>query len=148
MRQPLIVKAQAHHLPDIAAIDRQSNPSPWSDAVLQRYFAKQAIDACLIDDQCWGFCVYDQVAGEAELLLVAVAAQHRRLGLGTLMINHMLQQLQNCRAERVFLEVRQSNIAAIQLYEGLGFNQVGVRPNYYPAEQGREDALLLCSELC
>lgn len=148
MRQPLIVKAQAHHLPDIAAIDRQSNPSPWSEAVLQRYFAKQAIDACLIDDQCWGFCVYDQIAGEAELLLVAVAAQHRRLGLGTLMINHMLQQLQNSCAERVFLEVRQSNIAAIQLYEGLGFNQVGVRPNYYPVEQGREDALLLCSELC
>ena len=115
---------------------------------MQRYFAKQAIDVCLTGDQCQGFCVYDQVATEAELLLVAVASDYRRQGLGSLMVHHMLQQLQTEKIERVFLEVRQSNLAAIQLYETMGFNQVGVRPNYYPAEQGREDALLLCSELC
>ena len=49
-------------------------------------------------------------------------------------------------SERVFLEVRTSNVTAYNLYESLGFNEIGVRPGYYPAYIGREDALVLAKE--
>lgn len=51
------------------------------------------------------------------------------------------------RAERIFLEVRPSNPRAIQLYHSLGFNEIGRRPNYYPATRGREDAIVMALEL-
>jgi Acetyltransferases len=51
------------------------------------------------------------------------------------------------RAETVFLEVRPSNTAAIALYEDVGFNEIGVRKGYYPAENGREDAIMLALTL-
>ena len=51
------------------------------------------------------------------------------------------------RAERVYLEVRPSNPKAIALYHDLGFNEIGRRPQYYPADKGREDALVMAIEL-
>ena len=51
------------------------------------------------------------------------------------------------RAERVFLEVRPSNTAAIALYDSAGFNEIGKRPNYYPGPRGREDAIVMAMEL-
>ena len=50
-------------------------------------------------------------------------------------------------AERVFLEVRPSNTHAIALYDTMGFNEIGRRPNYYPGKRGREDALVMAIEL-
>ena len=51
------------------------------------------------------------------------------------------------QAQTMFLEVRPSNLIAYKLYETLGFNEVGIRENYYPAFTGREDALVLAIEL-
>ena len=51
------------------------------------------------------------------------------------------------RAERIFLEVRPSNAHAIRIYDRLGFNEIGKRPNYYPAKRGREDAVVMAMEL-
>ena len=51
------------------------------------------------------------------------------------------------RAETIFLEVRPSNVGAIALYEKMGFNEIGIRKGYYPAEHGREDAIMLALEL-
>ncbi len=50
-------------------------------------------------------------------------------------------------ARRVFLEVRPSNAAAVALYHSEGFNEIGRRPRYYPAQNGREDALVMAMEL-
>lgn len=79
---------------------------------------------------------------EADLLNVAVAPERRRRGIARLLLKHVIARIAP-RADTLFLEVRASNQAAIGLYEQLGFNQVGERPNYYPARQGREDALIL-----
>ena len=84
--------------------------------------------------------------GEAELLNVGVAPHFQGQGLAS----HFLAAILNCLPERagsVFLEVRETNHKAIGLYHKLGFNQVGSRPNYYPAANGREDALILALEL-
>lgn len=83
---------------------------------------------------------------EADLLNVAVVPESRREGIASLLLNYVIARIAD-RADNLFLEVRESNSAAIGLYENLGFNQVGVRPNYYPARQGREDALILARSL-
>ena len=51
------------------------------------------------------------------------------------------------RAAQVFLEVRPSNPRAIALYREYGFNEIGLRPNYYPSSKGREDAIVMAMEL-
>ncbi|MDK1023090.1 MAG: hypothetical protein QGD92_02530 [Gammaproteobacteria bacterium] len=63
------------------------------------------------------------------------------------MVEHLLLQAAKREAERVYLEVRPSNLIAYKLYMSMGFNQVGVKKGYYPAEQGREDALVLTRDL-
>lgn len=143
-----VIKAGAEHIAQICQIDQQSNPSPWSTGIVQRYLDKQAIDICIAGDQICAFTVCQQVTIDAELLLIAVAEDFRRRGLASYMIDGLTQKLIQNGAQRIFLEVRESNTAAIQLYETTGFNQVGIRPNYYPTGNGREDALLYCCELC
>ena len=62
------------------------------------------------------------------------------------MLEHLIQVARG-RAETVFLEVRPSNTWAIALYEDMGFNEIGIRKGYYPAENGREDAIMLALQL-
>ena len=62
------------------------------------------------------------------------------------MLEHLIEYSKG-RAETVFLEVRPTNIHAIALYEDVGFNEIGIRKGYYPAENGREDGIMLALEL-
>ena len=64
-------------------------------------------------------------------------------GLAKAMLTHLLGVVKAANGENVFLEVRQSNLAAIHLYTAFDFVETGVRKNYYPSEFGREDAILM-----
>ncbi len=88
-----------------------------------------------------GFVVARLLGDEMEIENVVVAAGLRRFGLGTLLLEHVLQAAKNEGIRRVFLEVRESNTAARRLYEKGGFVTSGVRKGYYRAPE--EDALLL-----
>ena len=68
-------------------------------------------------------------------------------GLGRYLLRALVKQAGDLRAGRVFLEVRPSNLGAIRLYHSEGFNEIGRRPRYYPARDGREDALVMAIEL-
>jgi ribosomal-protein-alanine N-acetyltransferase len=83
-----------------------------------------------------GFALVRSIAGEAELLTLAVAPQHRRQGIGYKLLEKWLQAE---HAERVFLEVASDNPAAMALYEKSGFAVIGLRKAYY-ARTGRPDA--------
>lgn len=86
------------------------------------------------------YVAFSVIAGEMEILNIAVHPIQRRRGLATLMLAEVLDI---CRSEHVqqgFLEVRSSNASAIDLYRKFGFMQVGTRKNYYP--DNNEDALL------
>jgi len=71
----------------------------------------------------------------------------RRHGLGRKILNYLVDLARRHDADTVLLEVRPSNRAAVSLYHELGFNEVGTRRNYYPAENGREDAMILAKTL-
>jgi ribosomal-protein-alanine N-acetyltransferase len=80
---------------------------------------------------------------EAHLLNLSVDAGHQRAGAGWRMLEWMAQQAREHGARGMFLEVRPSNLPALRLYERYGFRNVGCRRGYYPAHEGREDAIVM-----
>ncbi len=88
-----------------------------------------------------GFVVARLLSDEMEIENVVVAQGLRRFGLGSLLLEHLMQEAKNQGIRRVFLEVRESNAAARRLYEKAGFVTRGVRKDYYRAPE--EDALVL-----
>lgn len=100
-----------------------------------------------VDGVLASYCIMSTGAGEAHILNLCVAEEFQRRGLGQLLLTNMLDEAKEEGIEDIFLEVRPSNVAAIELYERLGFNQMGTRKDYYPAKNGREDAVILALNL-
>jgi len=98
------------------------------------------------NDAC-GFVLARLVVGEAEILTIAVARDVQRQGVGRALMDAVLRHLYQERAETLFLEVDEANIAAQALYRRLGFQKVGVRPAYYETAKGRSSALILRRDL-
>lgn len=94
-----------------------------------------------------GYVLMSVAAGEAHILNVCVAPEQQGRGLGRKLVRAILHVARGRAAERVFLEVRPSNVGAIALYHDEGFNEIGRRPRYYPAKDGREDAIVMAMEL-
>lgn len=86
------------------------------------------------------FLVYYAVVDQLEIGNLFVATKFRRHGLGKMLVTHLIQRAKNEGANRILLEVRDSNVEARSLYIGEGFQVVGRRPNYY---DGEEDAILM-----
>jgi len=137
-----------HDLAQITAVEQRAYEYPWSLGI----FA----DCLRVGYCCWtlveaetvvGYCIMAVAADEAHVLNVCVDPGHRRQGHGRRMLEHMVEIARGHRATILFLEVRPSNAAAIELYAGLGFRQLAVRRHYYPAREGREDALVLALDL-
>jgi ribosomal-protein-alanine N-acetyltransferase len=94
-----------------------------------------------------GFSLVRSVAGEAELLLIAVAPERHRAGIGAALLDNFLTRSRSAGVGRVHLEVRDGN-PAIGMYRSAGFRQAGRRPKYYRSPDGqRFDALTFAREL-
>ncbi|MBA36113.1 MAG: ribosomal-protein-alanine N-acetyltransferase [Oleispira sp.] len=94
-----------------------------------------------------GHAILSTVADEASVINIAVSPKAQRQRIGYQLMENILQHAQDKGCVEVFLEVRESNRPAFTMYHQFGFNEVGVRHNYYPSKQGREDAILLASYL-
>jgi ribosomal-protein-alanine N-acetyltransferase len=95
-----------------------------------------------------GYALMMMVLDEAHLLNISIAKSYQKQGFGRQLLAHIMQIAKQHRAANMFLEVRASNMAAIRLYEDVGFNEMSIRRNYYPADPkvfklGREDAVLM-----
>lgn len=90
-----------------------------------------------------GYALMMMVMDEAHLLNLSIAKHQQKQGLGRYLLEHMIATAKQYKAANMFLEVRPSNISAIALYENMGFCEMAVRRGYYPAERGREDAVLM-----
>ena len=84
---------------------------------------------------------------EAHVLNLCVHPNCQSRGIGRLMLNHLTQTARELGADTIMLEVRQSNIIAIQLYLSADFHELGIRAGYYPDHNGREDAIILAKSL-
>jgi len=84
---------------------------------------------------------------EQEATNIAVKPTYQSQGVGTEMLDCLLDYAEQQKLALVLLEVRRSNIKAQKLYEKKGFNEMSVRRNYYPSHEGREDAILMGLDL-
>ena len=135
---------QSNDLDAIMAIEPYIYPYPWtrgnfSDSLNSGYSAW----VLLRNEVIIGYALVMMVLDEAHLLNLSVAKTYQKQGLGRILLEHMIQIAKNNQAANMFLEVRPSNISAIALYENMGFNEMAIRRGYYPAKNGREDAVLM-----
>lgn len=128
----------------LAALHARSfvTPRPWTEAEIARLLADPLVFLLVEGDA--GFLMGRAVAGEAELLTLAVAPEARRRGLGRKLVSRFLYQARLRGAESAFLEVSEENAAARALYARAGFAEVGRRRGYYRDPHGRAvDAVVL-----
>lgn len=136
---------------DVAAVhlvEQRAYAFPWTAGIfrdcLQADYASWVLEQ---DERIVGYFLMSVAAGEAHVLNICVAPELQGRGHGRRLLRSVLVLARGRGAQRVFLEVRPSNRTAIHLYHSEGFNEIGRRPRYYPAKDGREDALVMAIEL-
>lgn len=131
-------------LPAIMAIERSGYDYPWSEGIFRDCLTHDYPTVALeVDGEMLGYAVLSAAAGEAHLLNLCVAARAQGRGYGRCLLAEVLKLAGQRGAATLFLEVRPSNEVAVNMYERAGFARIGRRPAYYPAGDGREDALVM-----
>jgi ribosomal-protein-alanine N-acetyltransferase len=136
-------------LEQVLRIEKAAYTHPWTPGIF-RDSLRAGYCAWVVENQSAeiiGYGVMSVAAGEAQLLNLCIHPDYQRRGLGEALLRHLIGLAAYHGAQTLFLEVRASNLAAYRIYHRAGFNEVGVRRNYYPAKKGREDALLLALTL-
>jgi [ribosomal protein S18]-alanine N-acetyltransferase len=131
----------------LSALGRSAFARPWSPASLREELARsdRAWLVVVVEDEVVGYGGVADLAGDAHVLTVVVAEEHRRRGHGLALVAALLELARERFAvDRATLEVRESNTAARALYRRVGFTEAGVRPGYYQDDQ--EGAVVLWSE--
>jgi ribosomal-protein-alanine N-acetyltransferase len=135
----------ASDLDDIVAIEAASFSNPWTREMYERELQNPDVSFLYVlrapDAGIVAFCSFWLVLDEVHINNLAVRGDFRGRGLGTALLEHVLQAGASRGAERATLEVRRSNGPARRLYERLGFEVAATRPNYYVSPP--EDALIL-----
>ncbi len=134
------------HVPQVAVLETQCFHDPWSERSIALEISNPlSLWLVALDGETVvGYVGSQSVLGEADMMNIAVANDHRRQGIGKMLICTLLEHLKQNGVYSLALEVRKSNEGAIALYQQLGFSQVGSRPNYY--RNPKEDALILKKE--
>ena len=138
----------AEDLDSVIAIENEIYPHPWTRGNFG--------DSLSAGYHCWiteiggeiiGYGVMMIAAGEAHLLNLSIAAGSQRRGLGRELLKFLIELARDYSVRKIYLEVRPSNLAGRRLYAGAGFAEIAMRHGYYPAQRGREDAVIMELEL-
>lgn len=135
----------AQHLDRVLAVETRAYAHPWSAVnFLDALQAGNQAQMLVADTTVIGYFVVMPGVEEVHLLNITVAPEYQRQGWSRVMLDALTLWARGQGAHWVWLEVRQGNGRALTVYEAHGFRQVGVRKQYYPAENGlREDALVM-----
>lgn len=146
--RPLMRPMRVDDLERVMVVERRAYPYPWSIGIFRDcLFAGYPAWVLLESEAYVGHGVLSVAADEAHVLNVCVDPARQGRGYGRALLRAMVEVARGRGAHRIFLEVRPSNPAAIALYDSEGFNEIGRRPRYYPADNGREDAIVMAMEL-
>lgn len=130
------------HLDDVAELEILCFGEPWSRESLRLLLSDEAIGfVCVQDGRAVAYGGMLLVPGEGQVTNVAVHPDYRKRGLGTVIVDAMIQESKRRGLEQIALEVRCSNEAAIGLYERAGFVRAGVRKRFY--RNPTEDAFVM-----
>lgn len=131
-------------LPAAFQIEKRAHAFPWSEQTFTSNQGERYLNYQLtIDGRMAAFAITQVVVDEATLFNIAVDPDFQRQGVGKALLEHLIDELEKRGVLTLWLEVRASNVAAIALYESLGFNEATIRRNYYPTADGREDAIIM-----
>lgn len=131
-------------LDEVLLIEQDVHAHPWTRGNFS--------DALLSDNLCYvheneesivGYAVLLPVVDEIELLNICIATKYQRKGLGRKLLDELMKIAVGMKMRRMLLEVRVSNIPALGLYNDAGFRKIGLRRDYYVADNGREDAIVM-----
>lgn len=132
----------------VTALEASVQSFPWSRANFADSLAVgHSVWVLRVGGDLIGFSVVMAVLDEAHLLNISVCRRYQGQGYGARLLRHAMENARLNHANRLFLEVRISNERAVELYRHFGFRQIGLRKGYYPASNGREDALIFDKEL-
>ena len=122
--------------------ETRSYAFPWTEGVFRDCISGPQDCWVAIDtnDQIIGHAFLSVAAAEAHLLNLCISRDQQGYGYGRQFMHFLLGRLKGLGVETLFLEVRPSNRVAVALYESMGFREIGIRKDYYPAPLGREDA--------
>ena len=135
-------------VPRIAAIEREAYEFPWSPGIFRDCLLAGYTSLVMeYRGDVIAYAMTSVAAGEAHLLNLCVAGNCRRAGHGRKLLDAVIDRAMQAGAERMHLEVRPSNEAALALYANYGFERIGLRRRYYRASSGSEDAVLLARPL-
>lgn len=135
-----IRKARAADLPAVMAIDREQFSNPWPDkhfrGELANSFSHFYVAENRENSSLAGFLIFWRLDSELELHKIAVPKACQRRGYGSCLLDFFITTARSWHCQHALLEVRASNVAAIELYEKFAFQRVGRRRDYYslPAE--------------
>jgi len=151
---------QIDDLPDVMRIERSSYDFPWSEQII-RDCIKVGYHTLVLreDNAIRAYAFSSSAAGESHILNICVDPAHRGEGYAKALLRQSIATVMVHGAKVIFLEVRESNRAAISLYESMGFVEIGRRENYYrrrkktaakpgaTAANTNEDALVMSRDL-
>ncbi len=150
LKDPLlyIQPMQVDDLDAVMEIELRSYEFPWTegnfrDCIRSNYYCCVYLQG----ERFVGYAVMSVTAGEAQILNICIDPVLQGEGLGRRLLRYLITAAAKEGADTVFLEVRSSNRSAYALYDSVGFNEIGLRQDYYPAKKGREDAMVLALNL-
>jgi ribosomal-protein-alanine N-acetyltransferase len=135
-------------LKQVAAIEKKAYPHPWTQGIFR--------DCLRVGHHAWvlmfersviGYAIVMLSPGEAHILNICIEPDFQGKGLGRYLLRYLIKKSNRTDIDMLLLEVRRSNSPAQQLYLSEGFHELGVRKAYYPAKDGREDAIILAKYL-
>ncbi len=131
-------------LAGIVRIEQCVHAFPWScgnfiDALKSNYVCK----VYEVKDEILGYVVLMLAVDEAHLLNISIVAEYQRKGMARGLLGAIMKIARSGNMQRMLLEVRPSNVAALGLYRDVGFREIGLRNGYYSAGNGREDAIVM-----
>ena len=138
---------QAADVEAVAKIEKSVQSHPWTLKQFEDAVTAYQSTVIEVQGQVAGFCILQPVLDEANLLLMAIDPAQQGQGLGYQLLEASVAMLKN-NPVQIFLEVRESNLAAIKLYEKSGFHQIDLRKNYYPNANGSREHAIIMVKAC
>lgn len=137
-----IEEFQQEHIPSVLELEKECFSDAWSEKLIRDLLSSTWDKTWVLteDDIVCGYCNFRIIAGEGELMRIAVHGNCRGQGYGRILMEQFLNEAETDNIENITLEVRASNKPAIALYESYGFKKEAVRKNYY--SEPVEDALI------
>ena len=139
-------------IPQIARLETEFFSQPWKEESISHYLENGNLIFIVAKDpkaadgeDVAGYMALLQLVDESDLVSIGVHKDYRRMGIAREMMDIAYEMAQECGIAKIHLEVRESNVSAIALYESEGFERVGVRKGYY--DKPKEDALLYTKQL-